>query len=385
MKLKHLALSLLMACSLACGRPQSATPLQAAAEDSQIFKLDFGRMMLRFSGENQPALLQKYWDAWAHATPYLSDAYGLHILRNVNRARVMSDLVPHHGVVVKDEGNVLTLRLHGKYLLEFHFGQKLLFPDGRMGPEGHTYVWFADPTVDELLAGLKDFQKLLADEGLEASYRVPNPYHRLEVEVERHLAAGPSPVELTRDWRLEKFRAVSDGVLVIPDTHGDADIYNRTLRIVQEERFDWLALEMAPVSLQPVVDAYLTARDGTPEFEAAKAALLEGIWRDRIDPALGSSDRNHYYQLFRVARERGIAVFVMDGDPMYAFFGHGETPFGAAVRNVIWADSVPTRGKGVMFGGSLHFTTPLAVDVQDFLAVRAPFLEFFSWASEEAP
>ncbi len=247
-----------------------------------------------------------------------------------------------------------------------------------MGPEGYTYVWFADPTVEELIAGLESFHSVLEAEGLADTYQLSNAYYQFEQNVEQQLALGNKTLTITNDPGLQAFESEAQAVLIIGDTHETVAGFDKTFDALTSQQFDWFGLEMAPRTLQLAMDRFLAAEEGTPAYEKAKADILSGIWADRIDPTLGRTEANHYFRLIKLAKERGVAVKALDSEEMYSFFGHGETPFGVAVRNMIWADAIPAGGKGLVFGGSTHFNHPLAVNVQDFLAISSRGAVFFT-------
>ena len=62
----------------------------------------------------------------------------------------------------------------------------------------------------------------------------------------------------------------------------------------------------------------------------------------------------------------------------FLIFRYGESNFGASVRSRHWALSVPDQGRGIMFGGSAHFTANRSSNVQDFLHLRNKNLSLLS-------
>lgn len=83
--------------------------------------------------------------------------------------------------------------------------------------------------------------------------------------------------------------------------------------------------------------------------------------------------------MVEAARAQGMRVIGIERATLpFLLFRYGETKFGGAVRSLEWAKTLPRTGRGIVFGGSAHFSADDAGNVQDFVAVAQPKRPLFS-------
>jgi len=361
--------------SLACASSDDASPAPEPLDTSTSLVLDSNLIGKPFQKESANAT---YWAGVGKPTRYLTDYYGLHVLQPMAKEAVLHDLVPAVASVAEDRGNSLALLLEGSYPVIFHFHKDLRGPDGTVVDSGHDYALFDSPDAERLLGALDAFHGTLETRDLSKTYLIPN--HRFDLEesaAAAQAAAADQRVGMIADPDRTRFRAAgADALLVVPDAvHGNEARYARILDILQHESLDWFGIEMYERSVQPAIDAFLSEPEGSPAFATAKQVLLDASWKGKFPPGTETKpEDNHYFRLLDVCRTRKIRAHGMDIDRFYDLWGHGETPFGAMVRNSFWVAGLPPSGRGVVFGGSAHFRGNATVGgrptlfVQDFLA-----------------
>ncbi|KAK2756473.1 hypothetical protein FQN54_005366 [Arachnomyces sp. PD_36] len=301
-----------------------------------------------------PEDIQKYWEVVGKPNPVLGEYYGLHVLQPVAKEVVARDFAtppPADGLE-----NSMKLNIWGNASVTFHFNKQLAKADGTIVDSGHNYAWLQAPSVDSLLSLLDWFHLELKQSGHSSKYLLPNHHFGLETENMERLAASDHRVTLTEDPDLSKFRSAGFNVLLVvtDPVHGDLERYADILDIVQHEELEWFGIEMYTQNVHSTIDAFLSEPEGSPKFRAAKQKLLDVSWKNFQDQEESPED-NYYFRLIDICRRRRIGVYGMDIDILYDLFGHGETPFGAMVRNSFWSQTLPTSGRGVLFGGSMHF------------------------------
>lgn len=222
---------------------------------------------------------------------------------------------------------------------------------------------------DSWLARL-EFLQAFRDAGVFATYFSKNPYYAEEQDAWLRLY---SPIVTARDTptlSLEELAKKSwKGVLLFPDLHGSVDRYRQLVRLLKGEKLDWFALEMFSQRMQGTLDDFLTAAEGSDKFIAAKAKIqnhLAPFWnpyfKDLRDP-----DDSPYYRLLLLCRERKIPVIGLDAMGYYSFASQRLAPLTIGARNALWAQRIPAKGRGIVFGGQGHFTSFRKARVQDFI------------------
>lgn len=329
---------------------------------------------------------------------YLSDFFGLQRIKDVPAADILKNFAPA-GATAVAKGPVPSLRLPNGYTVSFYIHCPIVI-DGNPNGVPLSFIEVSDfhPTFKDRYAALSDFLQLLEKMALNNKYLVRNPYAALEKKAAIDLKSETRPrpqgwPQLTPEERAaEKVRMLAGyerarrGILLFGDTHGSEESYAAvwdylTARPSSPPRIDWIGLEMLTRDQQPLLDDFLLRPDGSPEFRAAESKLQDyfrGSWDKRFAQP-GDPGEGHYYRIVRWARLHKVRVYALDAPWEYTLFRYGEFPLGATVRNMIWAEVVPLKGKGLIYGGSAHFvalpTTPFTF--QDYIKRRHPQTRLF--------
>ncbi|MFO1464068.1 MAG: hypothetical protein U1F66_09830 [bacterium] len=247
-------------------------------------------------------------------------------------------------------------------------GRRVRFDLTRGGGLSEIHYFDADGQ-DSWLARL-EFLQVFRDAGVFDDYFSKNPY--LAEEQDAWLRLN-SPIVTARDTptlSLEELEKKSwRGVLLFPDLHGNKARYRKLYRLLESEQLDWFALEMFSHRMQLSLDDFLSAAEGSEKFLQAKKKIqqhLAPFWnpyfKDLRDP-----DDSPYYRLLLLCRERKIRVIGLDAMGYYSFASRRFAPLTIGARNAVWAKQIPTRGRGIVFGGQAHYTSFRKARVQDFL------------------
>lgn len=329
--------------------------------------------------------------------PYLTDFFGLQRIRDVSIETVLADLVPARARVLS-RSPVLKLRVPAGFTVAFYVRCPLAL-DGNFSPDFKpSFIEAIDfsPAFKDRHEALAAFLALLEQAGLTAAYLEPNPYAAFERTAAADLKADdrprptgwpqykPGEREDKKAAAIAGFERAPRGILMFGDTHGSEEDYAAVwgfLNRAPAPAIDWLGLEMLTRDLQPVVDDYLLRADGTAAFKAAEkklTALFSTGWDKRFENP-GAPDEGHYFRLVKWARAHRVKVYALDAVPEYTLFRYGEFPLGATTRNIVWAETVPLLGRGVVYGGSAHFVPLPATPrtFQDYMRRRDPALELF--------
>lgn len=364
----------LMACALAApalGAPQAFAP-PAADASRYVDVVDIKPLVPKYLND-KGFLDPAYSEAVAHPSDVYTDFFGIQAIADRTAADIRRDFVPRLAEVTATDDHSITLTFKAGYTVRF-FPHAALSALSITTPFSHAQV--SGATWREIVANTSAFRATLKAERLAKAYLIPNPMFEVEQEVARRMAAGSAPAEVTVDPDLALYDRSPDAVLIAPEgVHGVRESYDRLAALLQAHRFDWIGMEMLPAYMQPVLDDFCAQPEGSARYDAARKALLAYFtdsWNGRAGPKT-TAQENYYFQLVELARKRGARVYGMENVPMaYFFFRNGESAFGAAVRNHQWAAALPTRGRGVVFGGSAHMTQPDGANLQDFIHARSP-------------
>ncbi|MGH9839131.1 MAG: hypothetical protein ACREEM_10135 [Blastocatellia bacterium] len=100
-------------------------------------------------------------------------------------------------------------------------------------------------------------------------------------------------------------------------------------------------------------------------------------WNGRSGPKT-TAEENYYFKIVEQMRAKKIRVIGIEATTVpYIIFRYGENKFGAAVRSHQWAKVLPKTGRGVLFGGSGHFTDPTPINFQDLQQALNPKMKQF--------
>lgn len=316
----------------------------------------------------------------AHPSPFYTDLYGIHALKDFTAQQLINHFVPNNASLVKQTNSTVELLFSTGWNATFYPHAALVIKNAT-SPTDHVYV--GGNNASELIRYLTDFHHLLKRNNLESTYLIPNPHYELEKQVDRAYYSESSPVKVKIDPTMSEFQAASNALMIYPDpVHGDRVWYSQFMEALQSKTIDWLGLEMLTSSMQPTLDAFCLQPNTSAAYIAARTNLtgyfLHG-WTDYFRLNITSGEDSPYFQAVDLIRRKGGRVYGLDFDDMnFIFFRNGESDFGAAVRSLNWANSLPTKGRGIVFGGSAHFTSRRPVNVQDFLASRDANVKLFS-------
>ncbi len=329
------------------------------------------RPIVRADGSPDPA----FYDDIGHPSPFYRDFYGVQALADTTREGILRDFVPAHASFVAQDAHSLTLRFAGGYTLRFFPGSALELRGLRTTvPFDHAFV--SGESWRDQQANLLGFRRLLESSGLGARYLVANPLHAAQQETARLIVAGVRASVMV-DPDLTAFDRDANAVLLVPEeVHGDDRDVRRLVTALENHSFDWLGMEALPAAMQPTLEAFNRAPEGSATYSRARAALLDyftrSIWNGRPGQTTAGED-NYYFRLIELARRRRVRVVGLEGATnAFMTFEYSESPFGVAARNYLWAQAVPSGGRGAILGGSGHMRSQRILNVQDFLATRDP-------------
>jgi hypothetical protein len=363
-------------------KKNKSTEVVKSGNDETTLEFDFIRIRKPFP-EGQYESQKKYWAAFSFPKPFLTDYYGLHCFNRLKKERVLRDFVPLYAEILTQTDKSARLRFKDGFSFDFHFGKNLV-SNAKIIEDSCDFAWTVSETVEDLIDSLNGLQNLLSKTGLEKEYLLPNPFFLMEKTLVIREKSLIPPAHFQKDPDLSLFSKDLNGIVFIPDgVHGNIERYEQLYRVLNEHRMDWFAIEMFTSTKQKALDTFIFGQEDSLEFLASRKALIEASWKGKFpDEDHEHPEQNRYFKLIELCRQQGIRVIGMEsGDKSYVLWGHGETPFGVGVRNVIWAKTIPTIGKGVVFGGSAHFIDPLNPQknshVQDFIQEIRPNTQFY--------
>lgn len=320
----------------------------------------------------------RFAEATAKPSFFYSDFYGIQALQDTTRESIKKDFVPAHAEVAAEDENTLTLKFKNGWTGKFYPHASLKI----MGIEvKRDHLEVSGDNWKDLLKNLEDFRTLLKANDLEKKYLIPNPYVKDEQTVAGLLASGKPPYVVPATT-LEAFDKEKNAVLIYPEgVHGNVEGYEKfKANVLDRQKFDWIALEMLSPDQQKDLDIYIKAAEGSPEYKRARQVLLDyfkDAWNGRRGAKVPPEDL-YYFKIVEQMRARKTRVIGIEkASAEYLFFRYGENKFGGAVRSLWWAQLLPKKGKGLVFGGSGHFTDTSPINFQDLLAVVNPKMKMF--------
>jgi len=362
-----------------CGGPEGGTGGSELPYDqwaSDTVTVEWARMVADAVGRST------LFDRVSLPYPALTDFFGVQILKPLTPDEVLLDLVPLYADLVGETPYALTLRFGAEMEVVFRFNTVLYLGGNALGVP-YARVELRDPAAYPRQP--EAFRQLLVDAGLGDRYLVPNPYLAAEqLAWDRMLEPELLDAVGVRS-DTSAFREMDRAVFLVGETHGGTEAFELAETMVLSPVSDWLALEMLPEDLQPLLDRYLASVDGSEGWEDARAALLRFYsrnWNTRGHEITEDPADNPYFRLIDLARSSGKHVIAMDASELYVTFRFGEFPLGAATRDYVWASTLPDWGRGVVYGGSSHFSPDRRPNLLTFLRERFPAIEIFEAPGE---
>jgi hypothetical protein len=363
---------------------ENITP-EAPTENSAKYthEIDILPLLGRVLDPTTGDVSEEFLKAVGKPATHYTDFYGYQALRLTSAERIKRDFVPKYAQVLKEDANTLELKFNSGWTGKFYINtaMKIKGYNSYTVPVDHFYA--GGETFAAFLANLEEFRGIIKREGWESTYLIPNPDYALEVDTENKLAPMTA-APILRGAELQTFPSQTNALILVPDTHGNLDIYNQLYTALENgETYDWFALEMMSEKLQGTLDTYLSAPEGSEAFLKAKKALLDyydTAWNQHFKVTYASREDNHYFRLIDLARRKGKKVYALEKvSELFFFFRYGEDPFGLYVRNNGWAKNIPAGGRGVVFGGRAHFERAGAVNFQDFVHQYTPDRRIYSY------
>ena len=347
-----------------------------------VHEPDLQKMLSKFLTP-QGFLDQKFADATAKPSKYYSDFYGLQALKDTTKESIKRDFAPKFAEVVSEDENTITLKFKSGWTGKF-------YPNSSLKVIGIETKWdhveVSGDTWQELLKNLADFFDILGKNKLETRYLRINPHYNDELVVYKQLSKNPPPTQI-KVAALTEFQNEKNAVLLYPErVHGILKGYEELkANVLDKQKFDWAAMEMLPSSMQKDLDVYVKSADSSPEYLRTRKILLDYFkdsWNGRAGPKT-TAEENYYFKIVEQVRSNKTRVIAMEkaiekNSAEYIFFRYGENKFGGAVRSYWWAKSLPKTGKGLVYGGSGHFTSDSPINFQDFQAMLNPKMKLFS-------
>jgi hypothetical protein len=362
----------LAACGPGDGATEDGSESSSTGVISDSVSLDRAREVV--DAVTAPVLFERV----AAPDPYLSDFFGIQVLQPVPAERVLADLVPTHAELVSREPHAVTLDIAGGPRVVFRYDTRLMVNGNRV-PVPWARVELREPA--SYPAEPARFREVLAQAGLAEAYLVANRYYAVEQVVALQMQASSSiePAPVRPDTA--GFGASSHAVILVGETHGGTEAYDRALALLGSPSVEWIAIEMLSEDMQPAVDAWLGAEPGTSDESRGKVLdYYRDNWNTRGHEVTPDPSANPYFRLIDAARGLGKPVYALDTEPSFILFRFGEFPLGATVRDFVWASNIPPAGRGVVYGGSSHFLATRRPNMLTFLRERFPEIAIFEAA-----
>lgn len=361
-----LAAVLLCACGSADREPGAGAEPAGAAARADSVSLDEARAIA--DAVTVPVLFERL----AEPERFLTDFFGAQPLRPLTEEGVLAALVPDQATVVSREPGALTLDLVAGPRVTFRFDTRLVI-NGNPVDVPWARVVIREPATYP--AEPVRFRDVLAEAGLDESWLVPNPYYAAEQAVSLRMRAPETIDSVIVRPDTAGFGATPHAVLVVGETHGGTEAYDRARALLGSASIDWIGIEMLAEDLQPALDRYLT--NGDAESRALLLDYYRANWNTRGHEITTDPADNPYFRLIETARTLGKPIFALDTEASYILFRFGEFPLGATVRDFTWASNVPESGRGVVYGGSSHFLQSRRPNMLTFLRERFPDVGLF--------
>lgn len=304
-------------------------------------------------------------------------------------------------------GNMLT---YGDYCVFRLLDGRRIRIDFTEGPEDRMLksIDFSleGKSEDKTLPLARQFLAILKDCHLIGEVFKKNPYFDQEKLAYKRWHSNPTVFDppkvslkslLVEPWNWD--------VLIIPDIHNRWDELELIEELLDRGRIDWIAAEMFRVSHQPIIDRYLAVPGGTNSYvdlrrkleeltvehekfqqvsrkPAVRKSLWKGLGRLKKDLSVAwdswlgyKGSQGPYMKMLLECRERDMRLIGLNCERDYVLINYDtreRVPWIMGGENSLWAERVPKEGRGIVFGGLMHFTRFPGVRVQDFLADLQP-------------
>lgn len=315
-----------------------------------------------------------------HPSAVLTDFFGVQPLQPYTLDQILTDLVPELATVTKRGENRVTLRMNNGPTVVVQSNGRL-FINGNKVEIPYARVVIEQPSTYPREPAL--FRAALVDAGLGERYLPRNPYYELEVQAVGSAGhTGAVQGEVSADT--SRFDDHEHAIILVGETHGGSERYEQAMKLVALPSITWIAIEMIPENLQSSVDALQSHSPGSAPHRAARDSLLRFFsenWNTRGHEITATPEENPYFRLIVAAHRLGKRVIALDTRADYILFRFGEFPLGAKVRDATWAANIPSEGRGIVYGGSAHFSTSRSPNMLSFLQSRDSMVSVFQLRS----
>lgn len=326
-------------------------------------QIDISPLISRVINRNGLGLDSLYNEYISKSSPYYGDFYGLQVIQNVGREDIRKDFK----VVSETDSSITIMAGEDTFTI---FDRK--YPIIAGITVSCPYIIYEGKDYREFTKNKEAFCGWLETNKLSDKYLIRNEYYNEELCVEDNWHTNT--IEVMKDTVLEKTRNCIH--IYMDRVHGDSIAFENFLSFIQKYDFDWIGLEMMDRKMQATIDEFIFSDENSSEYESSKDRLYEYYssgWIKHFKHEYTSFEDNPFCQLMTLLRQKGIKVYAMEeSNEMFLLFRNGETQFGGAVRSALWANHLPTNGRGLVFGGSAHFTSKKGINFQDFYNKRAP-------------
>lgn len=319
-------------------------------------------------------------DFISHPSTVYTDLYGIHALQDFTRQQILDDFVPQYATFLRDGNHTFDLQFKKGWNATFYPHAIL---DIKALNVSCDHVYIGGSNASELIENLQDFHRILNESNMQSKYLIPNPFLDMEQVTNELYYSGKPTVPVTFDPTMEGFQSATNALLIYPDpVHGDLPYFNTFMERLKLANLQWLAMEMLSSSMQPTLDHFCTAPINSSDYVNARLNLIDyflNAWTHYFQLNITSGDQSPYFKAIDLVRQKNGRVYGLDlNSAEFLIFRYGESNFGASVRSRNWAMSVPTTGRGIMFGGSAHFTMNRSANVQDFVHERDSNVKLFT-------
>lgn len=353
-------------------------------EPRYVHTLDVAKLARRVANPNGFGYHPDFERLAAIPSAYCTDFLGLLGVNRVTRTEILDDFVPGHAELEDGDACRLRLRFGSGVRATWYVNSSMRIRETEFD---FDHVEFEGQDFSEYRRNIQVFLDILNRQGLVRKYLIPNPFYEDELLVKEQMESNRTPVPVVEISDVRVFETSDHALLLYPDrAHGDAGNIARLVNLLDSVDYDWLAVEMLPTNSQVMLDQYISSAYGSPAFLAAEEYFCDYFQRAWIlNEVFADPRHNHFMRMLYSVKERGKRVFAMEPDcPEFLLFRNGETRFGGAVRSARWMQSVPRDGRGIVLGGSAHFTSSLPINFQDFHMLRSPGFQVFLYDQQDA-
>lgn len=194
-----------------------------------------------------------------------------------------------------------------------------------------------------------------------AEFTFKNLYYHDELKSLIELSHLPSePLEELKDANaevLKKDASQKPIYFIVDEGHWNPDYLKKVRKMISLPEIDWVAIEMIPASLQEEVDVYIQSTDeSSSQFKNAERKLKEYFANVPDLFFKKDGEPSFYFTVLKDARKYKKRLIALDVDTKYIALADSDGEGVSMIfRNSFWASRIPTKGRGIIYGGNDHF------------------------------